>query len=310
MRLERYQRAGTVQATPRIRVLPATPKTRALAFARAPLPPEIDLDDVGPVGDCQRFDERTAGQLGLDARVVRESGSRILRLTAREHSACVHFAVSPIEQGARAYRIRFEYRGVSGRRPRICLWQVGPNRCASLPELRAGRAWQVLDETVALDPEVQSLQLFLYADGTGGRPTVAEYRGVSVGPIGSVALVGPARERPLPRIVARREEPWKIHVRVENARAPFLLATSEAFAPGWKASVDDHDGSQLRHVEVNGYANGWLVPWKGSYEMTLEYGPERWARAARFLSIVALLGIVGFVALRRLRAFDVRWHAR
>jgi arabinofuranan 3-O-arabinosyltransferase len=310
VRLERYGLAGSVQADSRVRTLPLSRKTRALAFASSSLPPQIDLDRAGPVGDCQRLDERTAAQVGLDARVVRDGSSRALRLSARDHSACVDFAVSAIEQGARAYRVRFEYRALSGSLPRVCLWQVGPDHCASLPALRAGRAWSAVDETVSLDSDVQALRLFLYADGTGEGLSVAEYRNVHVGPVGSVALVGIPRTRALPRIIAHRSKPSKFNVRVENARGPFVLATGEAFAPGWKATATGHDDSGLRHIEVNGYANGWLVPWKGSYNMTLEYRPERYASAARAVSLTALLGVFGLVGLRRLRAFDVGRQAR
>jgi arabinofuranan 3-O-arabinosyltransferase len=310
IRVESYLNVGSLRANPRVQVLPADPKTRTLAFAPAPLPPEVDLADVGPVGDCHRLDERSAAQVGLEAKIVRESDARLLRLTARDHSACVNFAIAPIQRGARAYRIRFDYRGASGRPPRVCLWQEGPDRCASLPPLRARRAWQAVDETIKLDAEVRALRLFLYADGGGERPTIAEYRDIHVGPVGSVAVVGIPKERPLPRLVVRREASWKFHVLVEGAKAPFLLATSEAFADGWKATAEGHDDSALRHVEVNGYANGWLVPFAGTYEMTLEYGPERYARAARLLSILSLIGVLGFVGLRRLRAFDVGRHGR
>jgi arabinofuranan 3-O-arabinosyltransferase len=309
-RLERYSRGGSVQPGARMQPLDVSPKARALAFVSAPLPPELDLGQAGPVGDCQRLDARTTTQVGLEARVIRDSDAPALQLSAREHSACVDFAIGPIEQGARAYRVRFEYRSLSGQTPRVCLWQQGPDRCASLPPLRLKQAWQAVDETVALDPDVQALRLFLYADGAGDESTVVEYRGLHVGPVGSVALVGIPTRRPLPRIVATRTDPWKFQVRVENAQSPFLLATGEAFAPGWKASAEGHPDSELRHVEVNGYANGWLVPFKGSYEMTLEYGPERYAQAARVFSVVGLLFVLAWVGLRRLRAIDVKWHTR
>jgi arabinofuranan 3-O-arabinosyltransferase len=312
IRFERYGRAGSIAANPRVRVLPANPKTRLLAFARAPLPPEVELAELGPVGDCQRFDARTATQLGLDARIVQGGQSRIVRLSARAHSACVNFPITAIEEGARAYRVRFEYRSVSGNRARVCLWQVGPERCATLPDLRRGNQWRTVDETLALDADVRALRLYLYADGGGGLETVTEYSNVRIGPVGSVALVGIPRERPLPQITARRVSPSKFVVRVENARGPFMLATGESYAPGWKATAagEGHPDSALRHVEVNGYANGWLVPWKGSYTMTLEYGPERYAQLARVLSVGSLLAVLGLIGLRRVRAFDQRWHAR
>jgi hypothetical protein len=83
---------------------------------------------------------------------------------------------------------------------------------------------------------------------------------------------------------------------------------SEAFAPGWKATADGRDDSDLKHVEVNGYANGWLVPWEGSYELTLEYGPERYARAARWLSLLALIGSLAWLSFQHFpRRSLARW---
>jgi arabinofuranan 3-O-arabinosyltransferase len=283
---------------------------RTLAYTPPSLPPAIDLAATGPVGDCNRVDERSPAQVGLAAEVKPEAGTRVLELRARDHAACVNFTISSDEPPARTYRVQFESRRVSGSRPRACLWQEGPDRCAAMSRVDNDREWRVFDDTVEIADGVHGVHLLFYADGGAEQPTVVQFRNVRVGPLASVALLGVPRERPLPRVVARRDAPWKLTVRVKNARGPFLLATSDGFASGWKASVDGVDDSGLRHVKVNGYANGWLVPFRGSYEMTLEYGPERYARAARHLSILAILGLVGWFGLTRLRRFDKRWHAR
>jgi arabinofuranan 3-O-arabinosyltransferase len=302
IRLERYQHAGDVPHAPaRLQALPGSSfSERTLALARAVPSHPLDLANAGPAGDCHRYDSRTPAQLGLDARVVNASSSPVLQLRARDHSACVDFGILPFDAGARAYRIRLEYRRVSGLAPRVCLWQEGPDRCASLSELDSDADWRVLDETVRLDPDVKSLRLYLYADGGDDRPTVSEYRQVHVLPIGSVAIIGVPRKHRLPQIAARREAPWKLRVKITDSRGPFLLVTSEAYSQGWKAHVHGREG-QFRHVQVNGYANGWLVPWRGSYELTLEYEPERYARGARWLSVIAPLGLLGWIVRRRTR---------
>lgn len=312
IRLERYRLAAVMpRRTARVATLRGGgTATKPLRYTPPSLPPAIDLAATGPVGDCNRYDERSTAQLGLAAEVKKQAASRVLELSAREHAACVNFSISSDAPAARTYRVQFEYRRISGSRPRACLWQEGPDRCASMSRLASDADWRVFDDTIELGDDVNGLHLFFYADGGGDQPTVAQYRNVRVGPLASVALVGLPRERPLPRVAVRRESPSMLSVRVENARGPFLLATSEAFAPGWKASVEGRGDSALRHVEVNGYANGWLVPYRGSYEMTLEYGPERWASAARVLSVVALIGLVGWFGLRRLRSLDVRRHTR
>lgn len=307
IQVERYElvRRNAVSAVRPLRKGPFPGSS--ISIEQPLLSPPIDLKQAGEVGDCNDYDQRSPSELGLAARVLDRAGRRTLRMAARDHTACVNYAITPFDAGVNAYRVRFEYRRLSGSAPGACLWQQGPDRCITFSNLPGDTRWRVLDETVRLDPNVRGLDLFLYADGNGDGRTVTEYRNVHVEPVGSVAVLGLPAKRPLPRIIAKREAPWKFDVRVAGSKAPFLLATSEAYAPGWKLRADGRDASDLPHVRVNGYANGWLVPWKGSYELTLEYGPERYARAARWLSLVALIGVLGWIGLRlALRTLSAR----
>jgi hypothetical protein len=77
-------------------------------------------------------------------------------------------------------------------------------------------------------------------------------------------------------------------IQVLNADEPFLLVLKQAFAPGWRIAAPGRDPSELRHVVASGYANGWLIPWRGTYELRISYGPERFARAARWSGLFLL----------------------
>ena len=106
----------------------------------------------------------------------------------------------------------------------------------------------------------------------------------------------------LPKVSYRRVAPYEFRVRVEGARRPFLLAVGETFARGWRVEAAGRELSGLAHVRVNGYANGWRLP-RGTYELTITYGPERLARSAvRFdlilIPLVALLWLGRAVARR------------
>lgn len=310
VRLGRYRRAATVPYEPAELPHPVRGPFPEQAPAAAPSFPNsrVELAKHEPVGDCNRYDEQTPDDAGLSARIVDRADEPVLRLEAREHSACVTYPIPSFDRVVRSYRIRFEHRAAHGRPPRACLWQAGPERCVEVAGLAADGNWHIVDRTVRLDSGVRALLLFLYADGAGGRGTVTEYRNVRVEPTGSVAILGFRPEQRLPRIDAKREAPWKLRVRVSDARGPFVLTTSEAYAPGWKASADGRDSADLRHMEVNGYANGWLVPWEGSYELTLDYGPERYALAARRLSLVTLILVLVWVAARAVRRFLAHRH--
>jgi hypothetical protein len=140
--------------------------------------------------------------------------------------------------------------------------------------------------------------LFLYADGDSAGRTVAEYREIRISRARPVVALGVAPIAALPRVSYRRLAPFEFRVRVEDARRPFLLAVDETFASGWHLEREGRDSTGLAHVRVNGYANGWRVPWKGTYEFTVTYGPEQLARLARRIDLV-LIPLVAVVWLVR-----------
>ncbi len=98
---------------------------------------------------------------------------------------------------------------------------------------------------------------------------------------------GGARGRgDLPRISYERLSPSEVRVRVSDARSPFLLALTETRTRGWQLEAAGQEAGSLRHVTVNGYANGWIVPWRGTYDTKLVYEPERAAELARSTGMV------------------------
>ena len=246
------------------------------------------------VGDCHKTDERTLRQAGIAARVVARRGRAALRLRARAHSACISLPIgrSPVPG---AIRLRLSYRTVRGNPARVCIWQTGPNGCAPHPTLSAVGGWHEVDAVIPVATGTQALHLFLYADA-GGRPTVTEYAAATVArPIPTIGVAVAPLMR-LPHVSYQRVSPSKFRVHVRGARRPFVLAMTETFARGWRLDGPADRPGEAAHVRVNGYANGWRVPWSGSYELTIEYRPERLARVARRLDLVLVpLGILALL---------------
>jgi arabinofuranan 3-O-arabinosyltransferase len=266
----------------------------------------LDPDAMSPVGDCARTDGREPADRGL---TVERRGSGI-RLTAPEHSACVFFPFEPFEPDA-AYRVRFDYRRVSGvMPPRACLWQDGINQCAPIDPLDDTSGWRRFDAVVTPDQGAVALRLFVYADAAEDSATVTEYRRFEAAPLLSAALLGEPRRVRLPSVTYERVSPNEFRARVTGATEPFLLALTESHDPGWRVESPGRDASELEHVRVNGYANGWLVPWTGSYEVRLFYEPERYARLARRTSLALLpLGLLVLLARRLLPRLRRRGRA-
>jgi hypothetical protein len=195
--------------------------------------------------------------------------------------------------------VRLAYRTISGNVPRVCFWEDGPNRCARLAPLLRSSEWRRLDATVTPDPGTRSLRLFLYADGGSRTQTVTEYRDLRIARARRMLAVGAAPVG-LPALSYRRVAPYEFKVSVRNPRGPFLLVLTETYAPGWHVEARDRGAGGLAHLRINGYANGWRIPWTGTYELTITYAPQRLAGLAGRADLVLIpLSLLLFLVVRR-----------
>jgi arabinofuranan 3-O-arabinosyltransferase len=254
--------------------------------------------DVGRVlGDCNHYDNRTPREVGLRAAIKEQRGVRTLLLTARDHSACISLPIR--YRQSVPFLLRLEYRGVMGVPPRVCVWEDTAGRCATLPPLDSGPGWHRLHTIVWPPPAGGRLHLFLYADGGGNETTKTEYRAIRIQRPQPVETIAIAPSDQLPDVSYRRVSPSEFRIHVMNARRPFLLVVSETYAPGWRVRPIGRPALRAEHLRVNGYANGWRLPWRGTYDLTVSYAPENTARLARRIDLVLIpLALLGWLVWR------------
>jgi len=78
--------------------------------------------------------------------------------------------------------------------------------------------------------------------------------------------------------------PYEIIVNVYNATQPYLLVYTETYDPAWSLI-----GTNSTHVEVLGYANGWIINKTGSYTLTLFYTPQLEYQKYASISIISVM---------------------
>jgi arabinofuranan 3-O-arabinosyltransferase len=272
-------------------------RTTATWNARAPLEstlvdPSFEKGTWGQVGDCNNYDPRSPQALGLRADQVKGAtkGTYALALSATAHSACVAQQIQNFDPHA-LYSISLDVRRARGAPPRICLWQIGPNRCADLTSIAASSAWTHYETTFRPDPGTQDLSLHLYADGApGGTTTLYDnVRVAATKPTPELAFL----QRPAPpairapRIEVHRESALSYRVTIKDAQSPFVLDLNEPYDSGWQLSPN----SGAHHIPVDGYGNGWIIKRRGSYQLTVTYAPQALVDRARGISVLAWIGI-------------------
>jgi len=78
--------------------------------------------------------------------------------------------------------------------------------------------------------------------------------------------------------------PYEIEVNISNATQPYVLVYAETYDPGWSLI-----GANFTHVEVLGYANGWIINKTGSYTLMLFYTPQLEYQTSALVSIVSVV---------------------
>ena len=82
--------------------------------------------------------------------------------------------------------------------------------------------------------------------------------------------------------------PTKYIARVQS-EGPFLIELKEQFDPRWKLSVPG------KHVEVDGFANGWIVDKKGSFDVEITYAPQTYFYIGLWISGVAMISSIYYM---------------
>lgn len=259
---------------------------------------------LGPLSrleDCGASDARTPAQAGLA--LLRRPGG-VVELRARAHIACAWVALRHLDS-AGLVRVGVGYRDVTGAPARLCVWEVGPERCAELPTLAPSTNWRRFSAELQPDPGTVSLRLYLYADGQQAPPTRVQYRDLELRPVEptTVVLAG-AGSATVPRLTWRQTGTAAYDVGVHGARGEFTLVLDESYANGWSLRGLPA-GWRAQHLMVNGYANGWRIVGRGSADLTLTYGPDVWERIALLVSLAAAAAMVLLAAARLVRR---RWR--
>ena len=174
--------------------LPVGSDTPITAWAPASTP--AHLTPYSDVYDCDNYEPRPAAELGLRRVLASTPQGVVVRLSARDHAACTRVVVTNARPGT-TYRVRLEFRTVTGKRPQICVWQVGTDGCdlTARPGLKG--SWTRFETFVKLDRVATGLQVILQAN-VGQRllpATVVDYRALAVD---ALKVVGQARVFPPP----------------------------------------------------------------------------------------------------------------
>jgi arabinofuranan 3-O-arabinosyltransferase len=75
-----------------------------------------------------------------------------------------------------------QFHTVAGKRPEVCLWQLGTDGCGLAPRAPITDAWTTYEQFITIDTVATGLQVVLYANvGVRlGERTVTEYRDISI----------------------------------------------------------------------------------------------------------------------------------
>ena len=99
---------------------------------------------------------------------------------------------------------------------------------------------------------------------------------------------------------------YVVHV---NASNPFFLVFSESYNKNWIAYANGEQIPNEQHFMANSYANAWYVNKTGSYDITLEFLPQKLFYAGSAISIITLIFCVFYISKDKIKALYSR-HAK
>lgn len=289
---------------------PTPPLRRSQELAQTRFSP--GMPGWSPVGDGNNYLHQTLRRAGIKAAVLGTGGDRWLHLTVRYGAAVVSQALrSCPSPGLQQLRIR--YRTTAGATLEALTFsatQAPPTGDLGLPA--TGGRWATQSVQLAVEPRLRvaasktpltSCEFVLSAaPATAGLASTVDVSAVSLEAVPtstahlSTVTAGHSGrwdDVSVPRstrVVATRDS---LSVALPPARHARLLVFWQYYNRGWVARSPS--GTVMRPVEVDGWANGYVVPASGrSANLDIVYGPQHLTADG---GVLVLLGIIVAVAL-------------
>jgi len=111
-----------------------------------------------------------------------------------------------------------------------------------------------------------------------------------------------------PILTYEKIDPTKYIVHIKNSNSPFFLVLSEAFHIDWTAYIYEKEVES--HFTANGYANAWFINKTGTYDVTLEFQPQRLFYMGLGISLVASIIATLYISEDRIRIIYRRYIKR
>jgi hypothetical protein len=264
-------------------------------------------------------------------------GKWSLKLSSSNHTAYVSRPVGRYEPNA-VYHLSLKYKHLAGRNPTIAVWQDGVNISSPSQELK-GRSgtWNTYDSYFVPEEGASNLTMYLYSPSAGEK-TVNLYDDIQLEPTSLVSTyfekINDAAMQPTSIVGSfKRINPTAINVEAKPGTG--LVVFNESFQKGWKAYIVKDSISTNRaaasaiikppgelitgHIEVNGFANGWVIDAKkykaaagtSNYHIALLYTPQRAMYKGFIVSGLTMIAVTAYLANYAWRnRFEHIWRQR
>jgi len=109
-----------------------------------------------------------------------------------------------------------------------------------------------------------------------------------------------------PNIRFEKINPTKYIVHV-NASNPFFLVFSESYHKDWVAYTNGEQVPGEGHLMANGYANAWFINKTGSYDIVLEFWPQKLFYIGSAASITTLILCTLYISKNKIKTAYTRY---
>lgn len=224
------------------------------------------------------------------------------------------------------YEISFEYKLIDGDVPNFSVYQYRNGMedkqiAKKLKTLYADykEVWNKFDYVFTPYPgfDQAGMSIFILDTKDSAKKSVFEIRNFKVTQvfIPDVFLTREITSNtfPAPKISYTSINPTRYIAHVQGASANFVLGFQENYNMGWKIYYADKKKSDIgdlimpsylpekNHFITNQYTNSWIVDRKGTYDIVIEYAPQRISYIGIIVSLMSLSGCLVYIVSSRFK---------